>query len=655
VTGTAGVLSAFIGRARSGIRADGLPLLAGHGMADPAYRPPRLPYASVVGPLAFELEPERDAPRAVMLRVQTPGHLGGAEVAGPVPAAGSLALRFDADVEATVGFDPGPLAGRPLPEAGPGVAATLEAAIRASDFGVTDPARLAELAAVTARWDAGRRRLVVASGRRGVLGPAEEARPSRVELLDPAGPVAAGLGLAAGAVSTPGQLVRHRRPAPTAVAIDIRVDLWAGSQRELAAIGDAWMRITATRGQVLERAALLAADVLPGDETVRLQPRGEAATRDTLLQLEPDPVPGTSEVRLADRLTGEPVQLAGGTVDVDGILVGPGSAASHAFFDPPPVPYAWLPDHPGTTGYAVSLRLRADLGAPGQVLRLLALEHTGTEVLSLHLGFVAVNGGATPQARLTGRATRAAGGVFAEAVGTVDAAALAAGVEVHLTVDAASGRVALFLDATPAPVPAGTVQAPAAPGLPAGGPGLFLVLGTPGSGAAPRARIGHVQVHGRPLGPLDQRTRRSTAPASDWAIGDPLSLARTEDGVTPASEPFAATVLAVEGDTLTLDRPVDAPYPRGRSVAFGRGLFFSQRQLRRHDDLMNQLYRLCIEYRVSTYLDERVPSVSAPLVETTDIEVRDDRRTSSRTGSGAPGTRPVVTDGPLALPGARHA
>lgn len=38
------VLHALLWRARSGIRVEGLNFFAGHGVADPSYRPPRLPY-----------------------------------------------------------------------------------------------------------------------------------------------------------------------------------------------------------------------------------------------------------------------------------------------------------------------------------------------------------------------------------------------------------------------------------------------------------------------------------------------------------------------------------------------------------------------------------------------------------------------------------
>jgi hypothetical protein len=73
---------------------------------------------------------------------------------------------------------------------------------------------------------------------------------------------------------------------------------------------------------------------------------------------------------------------------------------------------------------------------------------------------------------------------------------------------------------------------------------------------------------------------------------------------------------------------------------------------------MNQLYRVCVEYRVSTFLDERFAGVSAPLVEIPEIEVRELARLSAeladpenpvypiRPATGHPGTRTVVLSSP---------
>ena len=38
---------------------------------------------------------------------------------------------------------------------------------------------------------------------------------------------------------------------------------------------------------------------------------------------------------------------------------------------------------------------------------------------------------------------------------------------------------------------------------------------------------------------------------------------------------------------------------------------------------MNRLYRLSAEYRVSAFLDDRLPATTAPIVETTDVQIRD--------------------------------
>lgn len=651
-------MASFLWRARSAMRIDRVPLFAGHGLADANYRPPRLPYASVIGPLNLELEPERDPPRDAFLPVHTPGYLAGVprQPAHPVPPPGTLTVRLDEEAEAVLDLDFGGLAGDPLSDddTGRAVADAIESAIRtAVDDGgfmadgvpVADPARLEELRATTVRWDRARSRLVVASGRRGVFTGSNLAdrQPSRVEVLD--GQLAPALGLGEGALSATGRVVRHRRPSPTAVAVDVRFDMWSGSQLELANAIDAWARITPTRGQLLERHALLAADVEHGATTIRLQPDGESPTRWTLLQLE------RGGGRFADRLTGGAVELENGaTVDDDGVNFDGDAVARLRFLEPPPIPYAWVPDHPGLEGYAASLRLRLDAGgAAGDALRVLAVEHDGRVVLALAVELAEENGNLV--ARLLGMADRAdpPGGQFAGAVATVELEELQRGAEVHVTVDARTGAVSLFLGGEPLE----TSPAAPQPGRPAGGPDMDLVLGDPNGTPIPYT-VSHLQFHGRPLGPLDPKLRLSAAPASAWLPGDPICLARSEDGVTPVGHPFVATVVEVVGDELTLDRPVQGTFRRANTLAYERSLFFSQRQLRRQDDLMNQLYRICAEYRVSTFLDERFPGVSAPLVEIPEVELRDLARLiaeetdpehpvyPARPASGHPGTRALI-------------
>ena len=106
--GSRELVEGLLWRARAGIRVEGS-LRAGHGMADASYRPPALPYASVVGPLNIELEPDRDQPRTIFLPVQAPGYLAGAERAAGdlVPGPGHLTLRLDGDILVTADVDLG--------------------------------------------------------------------------------------------------------------------------------------------------------------------------------------------------------------------------------------------------------------------------------------------------------------------------------------------------------------------------------------------------------------------------------------------------------------------------------------------------------------------------------------------------------------------
>ncbi len=631
--GSRELLAGLLWRLRAGVRAAGLPVRAGHGMADAAYRPPALPYGSVVGPLTVELEPERDPPRAVYLPVQAPGYLAGRTrtPADTVPAPGPLTLRLDGDTLAAADVNFGARQGQPFtdPDVGPAAATTLEQALRASTFtvagaAVTDPDRIAELAQLTARWDAPRRRFVVASGRRGVITGTDllARQPSSVE---PAGPPSASmtaLGLAGdGVVVAPGRVVRHRRPTPTAVAVDVRVDLWAGSQSDLASVLDAWTRITATRGRVLIRPAVLAQDVDPADTEVRLLSPAEPAARDSLVLL--DLIDGVAR----DRITGRAATLVGGPVVAGGRLALDGAERAELdFFDLPAIPVAWAPESPTSNGYAATVGLAAPPAAAGQTLRLLTITGQGREALRLDIAFTA---GA---AELRATAMRANAGDFAPATATVDQAALNRGIEVHVALDARRGGLSLAVGGD---VVAGGEWHSAGP--PVGGAGMRLVLGVPaGAPANPSAlSVRHLHLHGSPAGPPDPRLRLSAAPASAWSPGETFTLARSADGVSAAGDGVAATVLGVQGDRVLLDRPVQASFPRLGSIAYLRGEFFSQRTLRRSDDLMNQLYRMCAEYRVSTVLDELDPGVSAPLVESTDVQVRDFARLAAELAAAA--------------------
>lgn len=663
--GSRELLEGLLWRARTGVRVEGPPLRAGHGMADAAYRPPALPYASVVGPLNIELEPDRDPPRSVYLPVQAPGYLAGAErtALDTIPAPGQLVLRLDGDTVVTAAVNFGALSGQPAITEGTGLhaASLLETALRSGAFtrngvAVTDPERLAELAVVTARWDVARRRFVVASGRRGVVtGPdLMQRQPSSVELGEPAGPVATALGFtAATAVTAPGRLIRHRRPTPTAVAVDVRVDLWSGSQSELASVLDAWTRSTATRGQLLVRPAVLAEDVSPTDTSVRLLSPAEPAARTTIALLD------AIDDAVVDRQTGRAARLVGAGAQVtDGALAL--TAAQHAeldFFELPAIPVAWAPDTPTANGYSATVGVRVSPGAVGATVRMLTVLGPGADgaigqgrtALRLDVGFVAAG------AELRASAMRGDAGEFTPATATVSTAALAAGMQVHVALDSRRGALRIAVDGEP--LGAGGVS-PAGP--PVGGPGMRLVLGSPAGAPQNQSTVAvqHVHLHGAPVGPPDPRLRLAAAPASAWSPGDPFVLARSADGVTTVGDGVATTVLGVQGDRILLDRPVQVAFPRAGSIAYRRSEFFSQRALRRSDDLMNQLYRVSAEYRVSTVLDELEAGVSSPLVESVDLQVRDFARLaaelatpgepvfSGRPAGESPGTTAVFTTNP---------
>lgn len=642
---TAEIVDALLWRARSALRVDGAPFFAGHGLADPLYRPPRLPYASVLGPLSYHLEPERDLPREATLTVRTPGYLAGVPLppATVLPAPGLLALLVDGDVRVEAAVDHGPDTGQPLTDArGRAAAARIEAALAAAVAGggasvaggpLTDPARLAEVAATTVRWDEANRRLVVASPRFGPVTTTDGVEVvSRVELAAPSAH-ADGLGLGDGALTAPSRLVGHRVPSPVAMAFDVRVDLWAGSQRHLATLVEAWARVTPTRCQLLLRPALPAADVTDGATQVALQSGGEAPTRWTVLQLEP-------EGGFADRRSDRAVSLAGGAAPgATGLALPTGATATFAFLRPPPVPDPLAPRHPAPLGWALATRVATGPGAvAGEQAVVAELAHGATSVLRLEAVWVTVapvnGGGPTLACELRATAQAGDGAALPTATLRLPAAAVEAGVEVHALVDAVGRHVAVHADGV------GTVgEAAPDPHPPAGGPGMELRLGSAGS-TRPLA-LGHVQVHTRPLGPLDHRHRRATASADRWQPGDPVTLVRTDDGFSPRGASFAAVVVAVDGATLHLDRPVVGTWPRHDTAVAARLVFSQQTAVRRRDDLASHLTRVSLEHTVSGFVEPQGSAVGARLVESLDLRLVD-RLELAVDGGGSPArTRPA--------------
>lgn len=622
--GSGQVLSAMLHRSRAALRVDGLGLLAGHGVADHVYRPPHLPYASLVGPLNLETESERDVP-AQVVRVRNPGYLAGAD-RGPadlVPPPGELGLLLDATTAGTIAVDFGASSLTPITAAGTGaaVAEVIQAAIRAgvaagtfTEAGapVTDPVRLAELRAVTVRWDRVRQRLVISSGRRGpVTGELRTGVPSSVATVArPANDVAPALGLAAGAFAAPGTISRSRDTPPTAVGIDVRLDLWAGTQTELARLLDAWCATTPTRSELLLDPTPLAADAAEGDNSVRLLFGALPRTPSTV-------VSAGAAGGFVNRMTGRGPELVGGVVNSDGLLLSGNDTATFLAVGVRPIAEAWHPAPPGVRGWSAELDLRvrtpAAVGDAGQVLR---LAYGPGTVIRLDLTREAA---ARYRMRATGE--RADGDDFGSAAVTLDASALEgpSPVHVHVAVEAATGVLRLLAEggaAQPGGIPA---PGPAAAGV---DEDSVLTLGDP-SGSDLEIEIAELQLDSRPLGPADSRLRRSGPAAAWWTPGDPLVLAHSLDGFSATGPAFHCYVLAVEDDLLHLDRPVTGDFPRGQSIAHGGRVFMAQRQLRRNDDLMNRLYRVAFEYRVSAFLDDTRAGVSAPAVERPEVEVRE--------------------------------
>ncbi|OKI51387.1 hypothetical protein [Micromonospora sp. CB01531] len=521
------------------------------------------------------------------------------------------------------------------------LAAIIQAALRAAvdnelfteaGVAVTDPVRRAELGAVTVRWDPALLRLVVSSGRRGpITGELETGVVSQVAAVPlPADDLGPALGLGTDAGPRPGVITRSRDSAPTAVAVDVRLDLWAGTQAELATLLDAWFAVTPTRAELILSPTPLAADVAPGDTAVRLLFGALPQSRATLLA-------ATAADGLADRVTGRSPALAGGaSVTPDGARLAGAAAATYPVVPVPAIAEAWHPRPPGALGWAVGLRLRVVAGSAngdsGQVFR---LGYGPATALRLRL----VRAGA--EYRFEGSAERADGASFGTGATAVDAATLEAAVpvDVHVLVDGAAGTVRVVAGGGRPLAPA----APSAPGPTASGVDeeVTLVLGDP-DGSNLTLEVAEVQVYGRPLGPADSRLRRPGPAAAVWSPGDPLVLSRSADGFASAGGGFHGYVLAVEGDEVRLDRPVSEAFGRGATLAHQGRLFMSQRQLRRNDDLMNRIYRVALEYRVSTFLDDTRAAVTAPLVERPEVEVRElVRLLAEQSGSPVPSQLPA--------------
>jgi hypothetical protein len=639
------ILHGLLWLARAALRAGRLPVQAAHGYADPAYRPPRLPFVSIVGPLAVAQDRGRDTTKPREAMFQLPGHLLGS--ARPTPASvpgGSLALRFDGDASVTVSVAGGDL----QPDAAArGVAAQIESLLRAAvDAGeyrnadgsiVTDLARRAELSLVTCRWDASVRRFAISSGRRGT---AEGLRRSSVERL----PVPSAAGLALGfddALSVEGRLKRHKLPAPRAMTVDVRLELWAGSQGELAAMTDDLARLVEARTSFATRPALLAADANAGDTTLRVLSEGEPLTPASLVLLEAADGP-------RDRVSNRAFSAPDGA-----LLSGPPrfrlSGAQALALDVNPTPLIPSPldtGHPAPRGIALSIGVSVTGASGGQRFRLALLEHGAAAVLVVELEFASSAGQLF--ADVISTATFSSGGASnqAETRQRVLASSPASserpferGVVIHVAVVVSTGQIESWVDgearaqgAEPAPV--------VGQGSLLGGSDMRLSVGAGVGGNPLPIDVRHVHLFSEPLGAFDARLRSSLASVRHFVPGQKLRLAYSEDGCSPGQPRAETTVVSVDGDTLTVFPSVEDHWPRGRTLLFADELFLQQVELRRRDDLLNQLYRLSVDYRIAALLESDFPEASAPLVELPVVDVR--TLSAARAIHGVPSVKVVA-------------
>ena len=602
------------------LRRSRLSVDVGHGYADTDYRPPRSPYVSLVGPTGLSVEPERDPLRPDFVLLQLPGSLRGAArlSTDSLPPGQSLSLRYDGDLRVDLPSLP---AGSFADDT---VAAQLAAAIelqlrtaaatgqfRKDGQPMLEPARLSELAALTCRWDLPRRQLVFSSGRYGVV---TQPRSSSLEFLG--GTAGTALGLPTG-TATPGRLHRQRREAPTAVSLDLRMDLRAGTQFELAALIDGLVRAVPTRGSLLSRPMLLARNVAQGDQSLELLEEGEPTLSSSLLHLE-------GADRAVDRVLGEEWTRRGSVLQNEPprYRFAANRSLRSRCHPLPPVPDPRVSSHPAPRGYALSLAFSMAAGAKaGDRARLFALTWSVRTVLALQIDWLTADGELQADVQLTADISSPTGIRTASLIRRVKAASLQSSVFLHTRILAGKGSLELSLSGpdgedlleTAAP------RSTPVPGNPLGAHDMVATL-CPSTVIAWDCWLCHL--HAEPFGAADQAARRLVNPAFRLSPGDLIKVADCEDGIHPTGDAAEALVTAVTGRTVTLDRPLPRAWPKGAAILYERELFLQQVRLNRRDDLLNHLYRLTCDYRLSTFIDELVAGTSEPLAERIVVDLR---------------------------------
>ncbi|RKG56009.1 hypothetical protein D7X30_26105 [Corallococcus sp. AB011P] len=629
------------------LRSGDVRVFAAHGYVDEGYRPSRVPFLSVVGPLGLFPEPERENGRTGVATFRVPGYLVGRPRASgdSVPPNGSLQLRLDGRATVTLtGLPGGSFASAAT---GPALAAAINARLADALTGglfqeptgapLTDPLLLEALAAVIARWDVEGSRLALSSDA-GI--PSMEFRSS-VEVLPVTGGIEGALGLEPPERSQEGRVFLSKIRAPKAMAIDVQVDLWAGSQVDLASIMDTLALSIPTRGQMVLRPSLLAEDVPEGATTVRLLTRGEPTTVLSLVHLE------ASDQNL-ERARGGRVDLTPGASflpGTDGLRLSGTGTASVLVYPMPAVPDPFHADNPAPDGLALSLGLSVAAGAvDAQTLPVAVLMAQGQPVLRLIVRYVQVDTRLMGEVVATATLAQAPGTQVAETRWRLPAERLEAGVVLHARLEAGEGVVWLSADGAPQPlqdVDATPAPPVAAPGVTVAASDMVLTLGAQ-AGTPLDFTVDHVHLVAEPVGPLDPALRRSVTAASRLKPGDVVVLGSSEDGYRVGKQRFQALVLGLDGDTVTLSRPVEGAWARGRTLVFQEECFFFQTQLRRRDDLLNHLYRCCVDYRVSALMDEPNARTTARLVETPQLDLI--ARGAARGASGHPGTSVTEVD-----------
>ncbi len=650
------ILNGWLWQARLSIRTAGARAFAAHGYVDPSYRPPRLPFVSVVGPLSLHVEPERENGKTASARVRIPGYVIGQPRAALSTTNGAtlLALRFDgrASVQLTVPGLPATAFGDPA--TGPAVAAAINAALGAAIAAnqvtdldgtpLTDPVLLAALTTLApgaVRWSAQVQQLVITStpgtvstGQRSVI----DIMPSTPSAND----LAVSLGFAPPFSRSEGRQRLHKLPAPRSMTVEVRIDLWAHSQMDMAFMFDGLASMAPTRGRLTLRPSLLAADAADGAVQLRLLERGEPTTIDSLVHLE-------GGDGLVDRAKGVVYAASAGAASVpasNGFTLAAGGQITGPVWGSPLVPDPLFAVAPAPVGFAVAVGVQLDAAATaGEAYQLVALTKGATTIASVGLTVVDAvlpsGDPATFAAIVATALLQPPGGPAATATTTwrVPLSQMQTGGTLHARVDGDTGAITLAWDGEaqrlddPTTTPIPPVLAPGVPMLSAD---MQLALGGGAGDPLPQpVAVTHLHVFREPYGPIDPRLRTSIASAARLRPGDLISIARSDDGWQIGDQKSVAMVDSIVAGVVQLTKPIAGAFSRGRAIAFQDECFFFQTAVKRRDDLMNRLYHTSVDYRVSALLEDPTARSSATLVLETQESVLP--RGAPRASGGHPG------------------